>query len=97
MFCIVIDSLTTTGGVGTSRMLSKLAAGLYKPNQQSCVLPHHVASFLGPMPPRALPGVGRALNKRLKMLHVRVQLVFWVLLALLTSYSLWTCAMRLLD
>jgi len=60
---------TTTGGVGTSKMLAKFAASVFKPNDQSVILPHHTHEFMAAMPVRKLPGMGNV-QRCLGAMHV---------------------------
>ena len=59
--------LTSSAGIGHSRMAAKVAADIHKPNGQHCAGFSHdeVLAFLGPLSVRKLPGVGRVLEKEL--------------------------------
>jgi len=50
--------LTCSGGISNSKMLSKLAASLHKPDEQTIVFPHRAESFLSKLSLRKLPGIG---------------------------------------
>ncbi|GJQ13274.1 hypothetical protein GpartN1_g5065.t1 [Galdieria partita] len=50
--------LTCSGGISNSKLLSKLAAGLHKPDEQTIILPHLVESYLNNLDLRKLPGIG---------------------------------------
>jgi nucleotidyltransferase/DNA polymerase involved in DNA repair len=47
-----------SAGVASNKQLSKMAAGLHKPNGQTILPPPEAAAFVAPLPVRALPGVG---------------------------------------
>lgn len=46
----------TSAGISCNKLLAKLISGLHKPEDQTVMLPQHGASFLGPLPVRAVPG-----------------------------------------
>lgn len=53
--------LTTSAGVGVSKLAAKAASGLHKPDDQTALLPWHTAPLLAPRRPvDVLPGVGGA-------------------------------------
>jgi nucleotidyltransferase/DNA polymerase involved in DNA repair len=53
--------LTTSGGIGVSKLAAKAASGLHKPDDQTALLPWHTALLLAHRRPvDALPGVGGA-------------------------------------
>jgi DNA repair protein REV1 len=69
-------------GVGTSILTAKLACRFAKPNTDGsegrgvyAIPPHELASVLGAMPIRSLPGVGHRTAKRLIELHTGVPAV----------------------
>ena len=47
-----------SAGVACNKLLAKLVSGLHKPDDQTVLLPPEAASFVAPLPVRALPGVG---------------------------------------
>ncbi|CEM17749.1 unnamed protein product [Vitrella brassicaformis CCMP3155] len=57
--------LTCCGGVGPNKPVSKMVAGLHKPNMQTTILPSAVRDFLAPLPLRKLPGIGGTYEKTL--------------------------------
>lgn len=50
--------LTCSGGISCSKVLSKLAASLHKPNEQTVILPHDVPQYLSKLNLSELPGIG---------------------------------------
>ena len=53
-------------GIGTSRLVAKISSGLAKPNGVLSVVPGCEPEFLAPLDIRKIPGVGKALEKRLR-------------------------------
>ncbi len=49
----------TSAGIACNKTLAKLASGLHKPDDQTVLPPPEAAAFVAPLPPRALPGIGR--------------------------------------
>lgn len=43
-------------------MLAKLSSGLHKPDDQTVLFPDEAATFMTPLPLRAIPGVGYKLG-----------------------------------
>jgi DNA polymerase-4 len=59
-------SLTCSLGVGTSKVVCKIASDRRKPGGITVVPPGSEARFLAPLPVRALPGVGPRAEQRLR-------------------------------
>ncbi len=57
--------LVVSVGVGTSRLVAKIASDYAKPNGVALVDAGAEAAFLAPLPVRALPGIGRRTAERL--------------------------------
>jgi len=58
-------------GIGTSRLVAKVASDQAKPNGVLWVLPGREAAFLAPLEVRKIPGVGKVMEKSLHGLNVR--------------------------
>ena len=58
-------------GIGTTRVVARIASALAKPNGILGVIPGQERSFLSPLPVSAIPGVGMKLGSRLFRLGVR--------------------------
>ena len=58
--------LTASCGISCSKLLSKAAASLNKPNQQTVVLPESCAALMAPLPISALPGCGHRTARALR-------------------------------
>ena len=58
--------VTCSVGVGTTKAIAKLASDMDKPRGLTVVLPGGEASFVGPLPVRALSGIGPAAARKLK-------------------------------
>lgn len=61
----VATGLTVSVGVGTSKLVAKIASDLHKPDALVVVEPGQEAAVLAPLPARALPGVGPVTAERL--------------------------------
>ena len=59
------EGLTASVGVGSAKFLAKLASEAAKPNGARILLPEEEMGFTGPLPVRAIPGVGPATEQRL--------------------------------
>ncbi|MCW8943429.1 MAG: DNA polymerase IV [Sedimenticola sp.] len=64
-------ALTCSVGVGSNRLIAKLASEHNKPNGTTIVLPDQVADFLDPMPVSNLRGVGPKTVKIVQRLGIR--------------------------
>ena len=53
-------------GVGTTKAVAKLASDMDKPRGLTVVMPGSEANFMGPMPVRALSGIGASAEKKLR-------------------------------
>ena len=62
--------LSASIGVARNRLMAKVASDYAKPHGLLFILPGHEASFLKPLPVRALPGVGEKLEKELEEMGV---------------------------
>ncbi|WAR00079.1 POLI-like protein [Mya arenaria] len=63
--------ITCCAGVAHNKLLSKLVAGTYKPNQQTTLLPHMTARLLASLNSvRSIPGIGHSSTKRLRELGI---------------------------
>jgi DNA polymerase-4 len=58
-------------GIGTARMVAKVASDQAKPNGVLWVLPGQEARFLAPLEVRRIPGVGKVMEKNLHELGIR--------------------------
>lgn len=50
--------LRTSAGIACNKMLAKLVSGLHKPDDQTVLMPPYAAEFVGPLPVRAISGIG---------------------------------------
>lgn len=53
----------SSAGISCNRMLAKLSSGLHKPDDQTVLHPSEAVNFVGPLPLRAIPGVGHKLGE----------------------------------
>ncbi len=64
-------ALTASVGVGSSKLVAKIASDLEKPDGLVVVAPGTEADLLAPMSIRALPGIGPATQARLESMGIR--------------------------
>jgi DNA polymerase-4 len=64
-------NLAVSAGIGTSKVVAKVASNKAKPDGVQEVLPGDEADFLAPFPLGDLPGLGPALELRLKKLGIK--------------------------
>lgn len=62
--------VTCSIGLSTSKTVAKIASEREKPRGLTVVLPHTEASFLAPLPVRALSGIGKATEQTLAALQI---------------------------
>lgn len=55
-----MTKLTCCAGIATSKLLSKIAVNLHKPNQQSVILPNAVPDIIADLSPSELMGLGHS-------------------------------------
>ena len=65
------QKLTCSIGIGSNKLIAKIAADVQKPDGLTLVQAHDVASFLSPLPVRRLVGVGKKTEKKLEDLGIR--------------------------
>jgi DNA polymerase IV (DinB-like DNA polymerase) len=59
------EHLTCSVGIGPSRVVAKIASDMQKPDGLTVVPPQKVEAFLGPLPVRKIPGIGKKTEKEL--------------------------------
>lgn len=57
----------SSAGIASNRMLAKLCSGLHKPDDQTSLPNAEAMEFLGPLPVRAVPGIGMKLGKQFEV------------------------------
>jgi DNA polymerase-4 len=67
----VTGGLTSSVGIGASKVVAKVASDLRKPDGLVVVRPGEEHAFLAPLPIRVLPGLGPAAERRLDGLGLR--------------------------
>jgi len=65
------EGLHASVGVGTSKLIAKMASEAAKPNGQLIVAPGTELDLITPLPVRAIPGIGPATVERLALLNIR--------------------------
>jgi len=64
------EGLHASVGVGSSKLIAKIASEAAKPNGQRIVAPGTELDLISPLPVRAVPGIGPATVERLALLNV---------------------------
>jgi DNA polymerase-4 len=64
-------SLSVSIGIGTNKLVAKVATKQAKPGREVCVLPGTEREYLAPWPARVLPGAGRKIGDRLEQLNIQ--------------------------
>jgi DNA polymerase IV len=64
-------SLNCSIGIGTSRLVAKVASAKAKPNGVLWAVPGHEAKFLAPLDVRDIPGVGKVMEQNLHAIGIR--------------------------
>lgn len=59
-------------GIGSGKLIAKIAANAAKPNGVMMIRPGYEASFLAPLPIGRMPGVGPSTEKELKKMGIRL-------------------------
>jgi DNA polymerase IV (DinB-like DNA polymerase) len=52
------EELGCSVGIGPNKLIAKIASGYQKPDGLTVIAPEMVEDFLGPLPPRVIPGIG---------------------------------------
>lgn len=66
-----ITALTASAGVAPNKFLAKIASDWRKPDGLFVIRPHDVESFLAPLPVARIPGVGKVMDAKLRVLGIR--------------------------
>lgn len=69
-------SLTLCAGISNCKLLAKLAVNMHKPNDMTTFLPDTAPGYVAALPPRALPGFGHALERRIHVYGEQHGVVF---------------------
>ncbi len=64
------EHLTSSIGIGPSRIVAKIASDYRKPDGLTVVPPDQVPGFLGPLPVGRIPGIGRKTGGELALLGI---------------------------
>lgn len=64
------EGLQASAGVGSSKLIAKIASEAAKPNGQRIVAPGTELDLISPLPVRAVPGIGPATVERLALLNI---------------------------
>lgn len=62
--------LSSTIGVSSNKLVSKIASGYKKPDGLTIIEPHAIESFLDPLPIRTIPGIGKKSEEKLSEMNL---------------------------
>ncbi|MDP2624637.1 MAG: DNA polymerase IV [Candidatus Peregrinibacteria bacterium] len=62
--------ITISGGLSTSKLVSKISSSLFKPHRLTCVLPGQEKQFLAPLALKVMPGIGEKTLPRFEYLEI---------------------------
>ncbi|KAK9163787.1 hypothetical protein Syun_004689 [Stephania yunnanensis] len=62
---------TASAGIAGNMLLARLATRTAKPNGQCFIAPEKVDDYINELPIKALPGIGRVLEEKLKKQHIQ--------------------------
>jgi len=65
------EKITCSVGIGPNKLISKIAAGINKPNGMLVIKDKEVHKFLNPLPIREIPGIGPKTAQRLYAMEVQ--------------------------
>lgn len=62
--------LSSTIGISSNKLVSKIASGYKKPDGLTIVEPQDIESFLGPLPIRTIPGIGKKSEEKFSAMNL---------------------------
>ena len=62
--------LSSTVGISSNKLVSKIASGYRKPDGLTIVEPQDIESFLGPLPIRTIPGIGKKSEEKFSEMNL---------------------------
>ncbi|WP_157926750.1 DNA polymerase IV [Candidatus Nitrosotalea okcheonensis] len=62
--------LSSTIGISSNKLVSKIASGYKKPDGLTIIEPQEIESFLGPLPIRTIPGIGKKSEEKLSEMNL---------------------------
>ncbi|MGI0061876.1 MAG: DNA polymerase IV [Nitrosotalea sp.] len=62
--------LSSTIGVSSNKLVSKIASGYKKPDGLTIIEPQAIESFLGPLPIRTIPGIGKKSEEKFSEMNL---------------------------
>ena len=65
-----IIKLSSTIGISSNKLVSKIASGYKKPDGLTIVEPQDIESFLGPLPIRTIPGIGKKSEEKFSEMNL---------------------------
>ena len=64
--------LSSTIGISSNKLVSKIASGYKKPDGLTIVEPQDIESFLGPLPIRTIPGIGKKSEEKFSEMNLEI-------------------------
>jgi len=62
--------LSSTVGISSNKLVSKIASDYKKPDGLTIIEPHEIESFLGPLPIRTIPGIGKKSEEKFSEMNL---------------------------
>ncbi|MGI0075647.1 MAG: Y-family DNA polymerase, partial [Nitrosotalea sp.] len=62
--------LSSTIGISSNKLVSKIASGYKKPDGLTIIEPHTIESFLDPLPIRTIPGIGKKSEEKFSEMNL---------------------------
>lgn len=62
--------LSSTIGISSNKLVSKIASGYKKPDGLTIIEPQDIESFLGPLPIRTIPGIGKKSEEKFSEMNL---------------------------
>ena len=62
--------LSSTIGISSNKLVSKIASGYKKPDGLTIIEPQEIESFLGPLPIRTIPGIGKKSEEKFSEMNL---------------------------
>ncbi len=86
------EKLTCSIGVGSSKIMAKIASDYKKPDGLTVVEPFQVKDFLSPLPVRKIPGIGKKTEAELKVFGIETigNLANYDIQKLLSRFGKWS-------
>jgi DNA polymerase IV (DinB-like DNA polymerase) len=65
------EKITCSIGIGSNKLIAKIAADFHKPNNVTMVKPNETKQFLNPLPVSSLIGIGKKTSKKMESIGIK--------------------------